>query len=75
MKARVCHRKGWTLAQWDSLPDSEKDYWLAWEIYQQREVERWWKEFNNVRGKDGKRMSWFSPEVVRTMIEMARIGV
>lgn len=71
----LCHRKGWTLSQWESLPDKEKDFWLAFETYQREAAEDWWKAFTGARNKDGEQRAWFSPEVVRGMIEMAKTGL
>lgn len=30
--ARLCDRKGWTLAQFFALSDTEQDFWRAYEI-------------------------------------------
>jgi len=66
---------GWTLSQWASLPDSEKDFWFAAEIYNRRQLTHWWDEFVNARDKNGKPRSYWSPEVVQILIELARMGV
>lgn len=73
--ATLCSRKGWDLATWERLTDNEKDFWLAFEIYQREATETWWTTFTELRDEDGKKMAWFAPEVVRGLIEMAKTGL
>lgn len=38
---RICQRNGWTLRQWASLTDVEKDVWMAWDAQRQQMIQAW----------------------------------
>ena len=63
----TCSRKGWTLEQWKTLPDAEKDTWLAWELRQQQGL----ADFLSAM-LDNK---LWSPESVMTLVQLARMGL
>lgn len=74
LKAKICLRAGWTLSQWDALPDSEKDFWMGYESYRNNEVVKYWDSFINLRNSKGKPMQWFAPEVVQALVKLSEIG-
>lgn len=50
---RVCQKMGWSITYWNTLPDTEKVDWLAYDIYRGRYVARLQKVFRDMID-DGK---------------------
>jgi hypothetical protein len=57
---RICWRLGITREQWRALPDSEKDEWLAYLDWRERQLERGRKKLVEKKG--------YTPEVAALLL-------